>query len=365
MGKKKVAVLLHGLGANGIDTLFAGLSEVWDYQQFEITYFIAVDSDHVQFWEPRVSNTQTRVVKLHDLDKGRLKIWPFTLHKSLKRYGPFDVVYTNMDMLNGINLIVAFVAGVKTRIAHAHRGSSDMPANKLKRIVKGLYINLMKSLMRLFSIYRIGCSDVAGDYFFGKGNYELIYNGIDINKYKLTRTSDYSGKGKSKSHRFIAVGRLHTPKNPIRLVEIFKAVHNLLPDATLTWLGNGPMRLQVEDKIKELDLQNSVRLMGVRSDVYTFLKESDYFLLPSFYEGMSLSLAEAQAAGLVCFISDTCSSLSDCGLCKYISLDLSSEEWARIIVEYISGGETQLKLNLSALQKFSIENTACQIEKLF
>lgn len=359
MGKKKIAVLLHGLGANGIDTLFANLSEVWNYQQFEITYFIAVDSDHVQFWEPRVSNTQTRVVKLHDLDKGRLKIWPFTLYKSLKRYGPFDVVYTNMDMLNGINLIVAFVAGVKTRIAHAHRGSSNMPNNVLKRVFKTIYISLMKGLMRLFSTSRIGCSDVAGEYFFGKGNYELIYNGIDVNHYMRTVAS---GSG---SHRFIAVGRLHAQKNPIKIVEIFKAVHDYLPNATLTWLGEGAMRLQVEAKIKELGLQDSIRLMGVRSDVANFLKEADYYLLPSLFEGLSLALAEAQAAGLVCFISDTCSRLSDCGLCKYISLDLSSEEWARIIVEYISGGETQLKLNLSALQKFSIENTACQIEKLF
>lgn len=49
MNKIKVAVILHGLGPNGIDTLFANLSSNWDLDRFEITYFIAVDKDDKQF----------------------------------------------------------------------------------------------------------------------------------------------------------------------------------------------------------------------------------------------------------------------------------------------------------------------------
>ena len=57
------------------------------------------------------------------------------------------------------------------------------------------------------------------------------------------------------------------------------------------------------------------------------------FLLPSFHEGLPVTLVEAQGAGLKCFISDTVTKEIDleCGLTEFISLKSSSEEWAEII----------------------------------
>ena len=81
---EKVAIVLHGLGANGIDTLFANLSKKWDYEKYEITYLLAVDEDAKQFWEEEVKQNGVKVVHLHDLDKGRLKKWPATLYRALK-----------------------------------------------------------------------------------------------------------------------------------------------------------------------------------------------------------------------------------------------------------------------------------------
>lgn len=95
----KVAVLLHGLGANGIDSLFANLSHYWS-DDVEMTYILAVDDDTTQFWEGHCKDEGIQVVKLHDLNKGRLKEWPSTLKKALIKYGPFDAIHTNMDMLN-------------------------------------------------------------------------------------------------------------------------------------------------------------------------------------------------------------------------------------------------------------------------
>jgi hypothetical protein len=75
--------------------------------RFEITYFIAVDNDDKQFWEDKVINNGVKVIHISDLDGIKLLKWPFVLKKCLKHYGPFDVIHVNMDMLNGINLLVA------------------------------------------------------------------------------------------------------------------------------------------------------------------------------------------------------------------------------------------------------------------
>ena len=355
--KLKIAVLLHGLGANGIDTLFANLSEQWS-ENLDIVYFIAVDEDNIQFWEDRVGKTGVRIIRLHDLDKGRLKQWPSTLSRALKEYGPFDAVHTNMDMLNGINMMIAWTLKIPVRVSHAHRGSSDKKAG-IKEIASQLMRSAMRVLMRSFSTNKIGCSDVAGEYFFGKNNFELLVNGI-----KLPQLPPPPTAATSANKQFITVCRMATQKNPLRLVSIFDEIRKVIPGTTLTWCGDGPMRGEVEKEISRRGLQNAVSLMGNTDRVPELLAQSEYFLLPSLYEGLSLALAEAQAYRLDCFVSDTCSRMSDCGKCLFIPLDSPDEEWAKTISEYIKGSE-KMQLDNARMKLFDIKTMARRLEKIY
>lgn len=181
--KKKVCILLHGLGCDGISTLFANLSHNWT-GNCDITYFLAVDNECKQFWDEFVATDNIKIIKLHDLDHGRIAKWPFTLYKALRKHGPFDVVHSNMDMLNGLNMFVAKICGVPNRISHSHRAGSENHGNAAGEIVKKIYRWSMKELMVSFSDVRLGCSEVAGEYFFGQNNFDILINGIDLSKYK-------------------------------------------------------------------------------------------------------------------------------------------------------------------------------------
>lgn len=349
---KKVAIVLHGLGANGIDTLFANLSQKWDYENFDITYLLAVDKGADQFWEDAVRKNGVRVIHLHDLDKGRILKWPITLMNALKKYGPFDAVHMNMDMLNGIILLIAKVSGISIRVCHAHRSSSINLESKVKQI----YIILMKKMIRRYATKCVACSEVAGEYFFSGQVYELLYNAIDLEKYynpKFTR-----------GLRFVTVGRVCKEKNPIFLVEVFKEIENRKPEARLVWVGKGEMLAQVKAKVNEIGISDKVEFMGIRNDVNEILKTSDYFLLPSIFEGLSLSLAEAQAAGCDCFVSDTVSRMSDCGKCMFIPLELSASEWADEICAYIDGN-IRMELDNDRLVQFDIKKVAKRLEKYY
>ena len=101
----------------------------------------------------------------------------------------------------------------------------------------------------------------------------------------------------------------------------------------LLLIGNGELEKEVINKIEELKLKENVKVLGVRKDVNEILQSIDMFLLPSFHEGLPVTLVEAQGAGLKCFISDTVTKEIDleCGLTEFISLKSSSEEWAEII----------------------------------
>lgn len=350
--KVKVAIVLHGLGANGIDTLFSNLSECWDEDKFEITYMLAVDEGAKQFWENKVVSNGVRVVHLHDLDRKRLFKWPVTLYKALKKYGPFDAVHMNMDMLNGINLWMAKRAGIKTRVCHAHTSSNKNSENTIKKC----YVDIMRKMIQGYATKCIACSDVCGEYFFKDLKYEILYNGIDIEKYKRNR----------KSHDvnapvFATVGRLIEVKNPFFLIDVFKKITNEKPEAMLKWVGNGELFDAVKSKAEEVGVLENIEFLGVRSDVNEILKQCDYFLLPSKYEGLSLALAEAQAAGLDCFVSDTVSRMSDCGKCKYISLE---KEWAEEICSYIDFGE-RMELIPERMEMFDIRHMARKLEEMY
>lgn len=351
---KKVAVVLHGLGANGIDTLFANLSYKWDYDKFEITYLVAVDEGAEQFWEPVVTKNGVRVIHLHDLDKNRLFKWPLTLKKALNKYGPFDAVHVNMDMLNGINLWVAKKAGIPIRICHAHSSSNVNAENK----IKNLYISFMKKSIKRYATKCIACSDVAGDYFFSGIQYDILYNGIDIDKYRCNNREARGGT------TFVTVGRFSPPKRPLFIIQLFDEILKRKPDAKLKWVGNGELFEEVKQKAEELKISDKVELLGVRSDVNEILKVSDYFLLPSAFEGLSLALAEAQAAGLDCFVSDTVSKMSDCGKCMFIPLEKNTSEWADLICEYIDG-DTHMVIDTEKLSDFDIAEMTKKLEKFY
>ena len=350
---RNVAVVLHGLGANGIDTLFANLAKYWDYNNFNITYFLAVDENVEQFWEKEIYATGVRIIHLHDLDRGRLIKWPITLFKALKQYGPFDVIHVNMDLLNGINLATAKMAGIPIRICHSHNSSSSNAQSRLKQV----YINLMRFFIHKYGTIFLACSDMAGKHFFPKEKYSIVYNGIDIARYLQNGSSIKAAR----DNTFVTVGRFSQQKNPFFLLDIFQAILLQLPDARLNWVGNGFLFSDVKNKAEEYGIADKINYCGVRSDVEEILKQSSYFLFPSLFEGFGLALVEAQAAGLDCFASDTVPQIADCGKCKFISLQKSASDWADEIVSYIRSGET-MALNKELLSQFDIAQMATNLE---
>jgi glycosyltransferase involved in cell wall biosynthesis len=70
-----------------------------------------------------------------------------------------------------------------------------------------------------------------------------------------------------------------------------------LPEAVFAFAGDGPLRLELEREAARLGVEDRVRFLGHREDVPDLLAASDVFALPSLYEGSSLALLEAMAAG--------------------------------------------------------------------
>ena len=100
------------------------------------------------------------------------------------------------------------------------------------------------------------------------------------------------------------VGRFDPQKNHKFLLKIFAKLKKLNPTAKLMLVGNGNGRDEIVQMAERMGLKDAIIFTGVRADVNELMQAMDVFVLPSLYEGLPVTMVEAQAAGLPCVISD-------------------------------------------------------------
>ncbi len=104
--------------------------------------------------------------------------------------------------------------------------------------------------------------------------------------------------GSGKPAGFGPCREISAAKNHEFLIDIFAAVAERIPDALLVLVGAGTGLEAIREKVRRLGLAGRVIFTGVRSDVNRLMQAMDVFVFPSLYEGLPVTMIEAQAAGL-------------------------------------------------------------------
>lgn len=126
----------------------------------------------------------------------------------------------------------------------------------------------------------------------------VIYNGIDLSTF-VQSSSSHISNGK----KILMVSAFRDQKDQKTLI---RAMRELPSDYVLELAGGGEERLIAECKqlTQELHLEERVKFLGVRTDVYSLLANADVVVLSSHYEGLSLSSLEGMASGRPFVASD-------------------------------------------------------------
>lgn len=96
----------------------------------------------------------------------------------------------------------------------------------------------------------------------------------------------------------IAVGRIQYQKGFDTLVEVFKKVHTRHPDWIVQIYGDGNLRFELEQQIKDAGLNGIINLMGRSTDIYKKMRDASFYILSSRFEGFPMVLIEAQSQGI-------------------------------------------------------------------
>ncbi|WP_429724483.1 glycosyltransferase family 1 protein [Bacillus pacificus] len=279
----------------------------------------------------------------------------------------YNIVHSHMDKMSGFVLRSAKKMGIPIRIAHSH--STDSEGGFLAKIYKeyaGRF--LLSSTTHLFA-----CSRAAATWLFAKRASEAIIlkNGIECDDFlfSVETRNEVRQELQVQEDTFILghVGRFSVPKNHTFLIDIFSKIIKLKPNSVLVLVGDGPLRIEMEKKIQRLKLQEKVRFLGSRSDVNRLLQAFDIFVFPSLYEGLPVTLIEAQGNGLPCIIADSVTQEVDMGLDLVQPLTLTNQD---LWIETINNKEVRKEIKNIFRQRlaesgFDILVTAKKLQEFY
>ncbi len=249
-----------------------------------------------------------------------------------------------------IQVAGAKLGGVKHVILHSHNSSA--PNAWLHK--------MFRPLLACFNIKRFACSALAARWMYGNRieNVRILYNGIELEQFQynpFVRKKNRTDLNIDGRHVICHIGRLNYQKNHLFLLDIFSQVHEKDKDALLFLVGEGDLRDVISERIEELALGESVRLLGTREDIPEILSASDLFILPSLFEGLSVVLIEAQANGIPCVVADH---LAKEGIVAdnvfSLSLNKPKEVWTECIIQALNNEKHKSNIELLKEKGFDI-----------
>ena len=212
----------------------------------------------------------------------------------------FDLVATHTSKGGFLGRLAARLAGIPCIVHHAHGFSFNRAVGPLTR---RFYI-----LLERFAA-------MAGDLIISVNELQrrmavqlevdtpericTVHNGIDLRQNSnLDRTAARRALGLDESSLLIgATGRLAPQKGLVYLIRAMPQVLDAVPTARLVLVGDGPLREALESEADRCGVKSQVHFLGFRREIPQLLAAFDVFAQPSLWEGLSISLIEALAAG--------------------------------------------------------------------
>lgn len=241
-------------------------------------------------------------------------------------------VHLNKAVIQDIDLlIVAWIMHVPVRIIHSHISSKPQGMNYLEKI--------NQKLLPIFATDFLACSEEARKYLFSKRVATIVYDGVLIDNYifSISKRNKIRELYNITEDVFLIgnIGRFCKQKNTLFIIDIFKKVYDKHKNIKLLLIGNGELRSQIEEKIKEYQIENQIIMINEIPNAYDYYSAMDMFLFPSLYEGFGMVLLEAQINGLPCVATKgkIPKLVNVTKNINFISLTQSSDVWAKAVID--------------------------------
>lgn len=315
-------------------------------ENFIMNLYRNVDRDKVQF--DFITHKESDPAYVEEIVKlgGRIYQLPRLTRNPIKnlrrieeivRENSYKVVFRHTP-----NALVApqlRAAGKGGAYAVCHSHNTDDPKRFLHM--------LGKLFLRSDKIGKFACSKAAGEWMYGSKEFEIINNAVDIDKFSFSdekRMKIRKEFGISDSVRVYGhMGNFLPTKNHELLIDIYAKISEMDENAEFFCLGDGELKTKMMEKAGSLGIDRKMHFTGTRRETDEFLSAMDVFIFPSKFEGLPLSVIEAQAAGLPILLSDKITRDVEVteGLLEWEHIESPVEDWAEKAIKMQSGRACQ------------------------
>lgn len=244
-------------------------------------------------------------------------------------------------------------------ITHSHNGKADNWKGSLTN-------KLIKKYTTKRSAYRLACSDLAYSYLFSdsmSGKW-FVPNGVEIDRFKFNEVERRIIRVQnniSKDNIVIGnVGRFSAQKNHRYFLDLAEKLDNKF---VFLLLGNGELKEEFIEKVKECGLEDKFRVVSAKTDVERYYSAMDVFVMPSIFEGLPITAIEAQCNGLPCVFSTYITQqVKLSSNCEFVDLE-DKGKWIEVISNFSKSRYDGVKVITD--NKFDIDSTVKMMEMIF
>jgi CDP-glycerol glycerophosphotransferase len=334
--KEKKSILIYG-GAfipNGVTTSLVNLLNTIDTNQYSVT--LAIDANTIKLDNKKLAQFEKVGYEIKVIGKfGRMTttleekwiIDNFNIHKTFSESEKVEIFnrayqreFLRVFGMARFDTIISFEGynsywirlfgayqGTQNRVTYLH---ADMLGEAQTRFPY-LYGNFQSYRLydKLISVSSdadsLNQDNLAKEYNLDSDKFDYCNNVLNPNEI-INRSkeeiadSNIFNRGKT----FINIARLSPEKDHKKLIYAFSKVLEKEKKSKLIIIGDGPLRVELQQLVKKLSLKGRVLLLGQKFNPMPYLKASDCFVLSSNYEGQGLVLLEAMVLGIPVISTD-------------------------------------------------------------
>lgn len=364
--KIKVAQFVGSMNCGGTEKMLFNLFKNIDKKKYEFT-FIENTKDK-SWYDDEIEKLGGHIIRIQPMYTLGIKKYIKQLITIFKNEN-FNVVHSHVFLHSGIVMLAAKKAKIEKRISHSHSAMGKKDNSFFKTYI-------MRKTILKNSTNIVACSKEAGICLFGNSFLSkgiVLPNPIDLSAINSTNeniSKSIIKKYKLNTNRELIighVGRLETVKNHKFILKILVKLKDNNFKFRMFFLGEGSLKEKIKKEIKNMGLTDNVIMTGNINNVYEYMKVFDLLLLPSKYEGLPVTLIEAQSCGLYSIVSKNISRESDLGLGLIEFLNIDDEKiWVKKIIKYKKKTIDKEKILKRVIErKYSPEISIKEYEKIY
>ncbi len=350
--------------------IFAPTAPASGITQYILNMLGAFDTDEVRFDILSFRNHRLKAwCEAHGTEYFEFSLSPYKQRRAYMAYlkdvfsRDYDVIHYHLSALSELAILRLGVRRGRRIVVHSHNTFTDVPS-KLRRVVFSTIHKMVRGYACRYSDVKCGCSAAAARWMFGRAAKDAVVmnNAIDTEKFAYSeafRTELRARYGASDKRVIGHIGRFSAQKNQPFLLEAFAALCRTVPDCVLWLIGNGELWDTTKQKAAELGVADRVTFIDFQEDIYKYYSAFDLFVLPSLFEGLPITMVEAQANGLSLLVSDAITRESDLtGRTEFYPLDAGADAWAARMAEKLQDSARADTADKLAESGFSLKGQA-------